>query len=135
MGQDEINEPKIYFKENRESFNDKAQSNDIPQKEKVKLFFSLEECIQDTNYQIKLVSLENNNSEILFETEKSEPEEDNIIEYDKTYTLTYFFEKEQILIFKIVINELIIEYKKLDIKNRRKSVKLKNDERKINNCC
>ena len=111
MGQDEINEPKIYFKENRESFNDKMPSNDIPQKEKVKLFFSLEECIQDTNYQIKLVSLENNNSEILFETEKSEPEEDNIIEYDKTYTLTYFFEKEQILIFKIVINELIIEYK------------------------
>jgi hypothetical protein len=86
-------------------------SNDIPQKEKIKLLFSLEECIQDTNYQIKLVSLENNNSEVLFETEKSEPEEDNIIEYDKTYTLTYFFEKEQILIFNIYINNEIIEYK------------------------
>ena len=111
MGQEEINEPKIYFKQNKEAIQSAMPSSNIPQKEKVKLFFSLEEYIQDINYQIKLFSLENNASEILFETEKLEPEEDNIIEYDKSYTLSYFFEKEQTLFFKIYINELIIEYK------------------------
>ena len=43
--------------------------------------------------------------------------------------------KTQPNLFIELLEELIIEYKKLDIKNRRKSVKLKNDKRKINNCC
>ena len=136
MGQEEINEPKIYFKESKETIKNTNLSNEIPKKEKVKLFFSLEECIQDTYYQIKLVSLDNNNSEILFETEKLEPEEDNIIEYDKSYTLTYFFEKEQNLIFKIYINELIIEYKAtlgyvIGAKNSMISTKISEDRKEI----
>ena len=38
------------------------------------------------------------------------PDNDNLITYDTTYLLTYYFEKEQKLIFKIVINEDTINY-------------------------
>ena len=110
MGQEEYKYPKIFFKEKNEIIQNTEVINDIPKKEKIKLFFSLQDCVQDTLYQIKICSLNNNNYEILFETSKLEPDEDNLIEYDNTYLLPYFFEKEQKIFIQIVINDKIIDY-------------------------
>ena len=61
---------------------------------------------------MKINSLDNNNKmELLFETEKVKPDNENKINYNTTFLLTYLFEKEQILIFNIYINNEIIEYK------------------------
>ena len=110
MGQEEYKYPKIFFKEKNETIQNTEVINDIPKKEKIKLFFSLQDCVQDTLYQIKICSLNNNNYEILFETSKLEPDEDNLIEYDNTYLLPYFFEKEQKIFIQIVINDKIFDY-------------------------
>ena len=111
MGQEEFKKPKMYFQEKVEKIDNTAiiDKNDI--KEKVKLLISLEGCIPNTNYQIKINSLYNQKKEFLFETEKLKPNEDDIINYDTTFLLTYYFEKEQILFFNIDINGEIIEYK------------------------
>ena len=113
MGSDEYKVPKIYFKEKKEIQSNKIIPQDIEEeakKEKIKLFFSLQECIPNTNYKIQLYQFEDNSQEILFETEQLKPDADNLIIYDTTYLLTYYFEKEQKLIFKIVINEDEINY-------------------------
>ena len=112
MGQEEYKKPKIYFKENKEEPNNKINSNDTHQIEKIKLFFTLQECIPNTNYQIKISSINdnNNNHKFIFETEILKPDEDNLIVYETTYLLTYFFEKEQKLIYKIIINNEEINY-------------------------
>ena len=62
---------------------------------------------------MKINSLDNinNKMELLFETEKVKPDNENKINYNTTFLLTYLFEKEQILIFNIYINNEIIEYK------------------------
>lgn len=109
MGSDEYKAPKIYFEEKKEIQSNKIIPHD-KEEEKIKLFFSLQECIPNTNYKIQLYQFENNSQEILFETEKLKPDNDNLITYDTTYLLTYYFEKEQKLIFKIVINEDTINY-------------------------
>ena len=110
MGQEEFKKPKIYFQEKIEENNIALiDNNDI--KEKVKLLISLEGCISNTNYQIKINSLYNQKKEFLFETEKLKPNEDDKINYDTTFLLTYYFEKEQILYFNIDINGVIIEFK------------------------
>lgn len=109
MGSDEYKAPKIYFKEEKEIQSNKIIPH-VKEEDKIKLFFSLQECIPNTNYKIQLYQFEDNSQQILFETEKLKPDNDNLITYDTTYLLTYYFEKEQKLIFKIVINEDTINY-------------------------
>lgn len=111
MGQEEFKRPKIYFQQKNEIVQNTAVvgNNDI--KEKVKLLISLEDCIPNTNYQIKINSLINQKSQFLFETAKSKPDKDNKINYDTTFLLTYYFEKEQLLLFNIEVNGQVIEYK------------------------
>ena len=111
MGQEEFKRPKIYFQQKNEIVQNTAVvgNNDI--KEKVKLLISIEDCIPNTNYQIKINSLINQKSQFLFETAKSKPDKDNKINYDTTFLLTYYFEKEQLLLFNIEVNGQVIEYK------------------------
>ena len=104
MGQEEFKKPKIYFQEKIEIINNTAIIDKNEIKEKVKLLISLVDCISNTNYQIKISSLNNQKKEFLFETEKLKPNEFNQINYDTTFLLTYYFEKEQILYFNIDIN-------------------------------
>lgn len=103
--------PKIYFQQNKEEIINTAivDKNDV--REKVKLLISLENCIQNTNYQIKIYSSKDNKLEFLFETTKVKPDQENKISYDTTFLLTYLFEKEQILFFIVEINAEIVEYK------------------------
>ena len=111
MGQEEFKSPKIYFQQKNEKVINTAVIDNNDSKEKVKLTISLEECIPNSNYQMKISSLNNNKMEFLFETEKVKPNNENKINYNTTFLLTYLFEKEQILIFNIYINNEIIEYK------------------------
>ena len=111
MGQEELKQPKIYFQQEKEKIANTAIVDKDDIREKVKLILSLENCIVNTFYKIQIYSFNNNKSEFLFETSKSKPDKNNEIIYDTTFLLTYLFEKEQILIFKIEINGEIIEYK------------------------
>ena len=111
MGQEELKSPKIYFKQKNENIINTAVIDSNDSKEKVKLTISLEECIPNTYYQMKINSINNNKTEFLFETEKVKPNNENKINYETTFLLTYLFEKEQILIFNIYINNEIIDYK------------------------
>lgn len=148
MGQEEYKHPKVYFKEKEEEVIDTAVVDENPAKEKVKLRISLEDCISNTNYKIKMYSPNNDKLELLFETMKSKPGKDNIIDYDTTYSLTYYFEKEQKLIFKIEINEEVVNfettlghivgstnsitYKKIS-KNKNEKIKIQANKVDINN--
>ena len=111
MGQEEFKKPKIYFQEKTEANINTAIIDKNEIKEKVKLLVSLEDCIPGTNYQIKIDLLYNQKKEFLFETEKLKPNGEDKINYDTTFLLTYYFEKEQLLYFNIDINGEIIEFK------------------------
>ena len=111
MGQEEFKKPKIYFQEKTEANINTAIIDKNEIKEKVKLLVSLEDCIPATNYQIKIDLLYNQKKEFLFETEKLKPNGEDKINYDTTFLLTYYFEKEQLLYFNIDINGEIIEFK------------------------
>ena len=111
MGQDELKKAKFFFKQENEKIINTAVVDKDTIREKVKLLISLENCIPNSNYQIKINSLKNNELEFLFETFKEKPDKDNKIIFNTTFLLTYIFEKEQILIFNIEINGEIIEYK------------------------
>ena len=111
MGQEEFKKPKIYFQEKTEANINTAIIDKNEIKEKVKLLISLEDCIPGTNYQIKIDLLYNQKKEFLFETEKLKPNSEDKINYDTTFLLTYYFEKEQLLYFNIDINGEIIEFK------------------------
>ena len=111
MGQEEFKKPKIYFQEKTEANINTAIIDKNEIKEKVKLLISLEDCIPGTNYQIKIDLLYNQKKEFLFETEKLKPNGEDKINYDTTFLLTYYFEKEQLLYFNIDINGEIIEFK------------------------
>ena len=106
MGQKGSSRPKMYFKEEKEENENKA----IIDNEKVKLSFSLQNCIKNNNYKIKLILKYDNERESKFETEKLKPDKDNAVIFDTTYLVPYYFEKEQNIICNIKINDEIIEY-------------------------
>ena len=108
MGQEEYKKPKFYF--NNEQDIDIAIANNIQKNEKVTLLLSLQKCLENTYYKIKICSFNKSKNETLFETSKLKPDKNNIVEFKTSYSISYFFEKEQKLIFKIEINDQIIDY-------------------------
>ena len=110
MGQEEYKSPKVYFQEQEDNNINTAVVDKTTMKEKVKLSLSLEQCLPSTSYKIK-ITFTNNDKHECFETEKNKPNPDNIINFETTFLMTYYFEREQIILFDVEINNETIQYK------------------------
>ena len=92
---------KIYFKELP---NTDTSSQSTEMKEKVMVTINISNSNSSTEYYIKSYEKNNDNEKFLIETEKLTGN-NNIIKFQSTFILDYYFECEQPLIFKIYIND------------------------------
>ncbi len=98
--QNQTNKRKKYFKE---PINTDTSSQSTEMKEKVIITINISNSNSSTEYYIKSYEKKNDNENLLIETEKLKGN-NNIIKFQSTFILDYYFECEQPLIFKIYIN-------------------------------
>ena len=98
--QNQTNKRKKYFKE---PINEDTSSQSTEMKEKVMITINISNSNSSTEYYIKSYEKKNDNENLLIETEKLKGN-NNIIKFQSTFILDYYFECEQPLIFKIYIN-------------------------------